>query len=220
MPGARGVRHRGSAGPDAGGSALRFERYEVHTAWARSRGQRERSGPGDLDLVVLGARTWVRLVVKGDLAALLPLWVPDEHVLVLRGPGRELREQAHRFVSRAAGRAALGSLRSHWDRATVRRGRGRPGYVPRPAAHALRAGLQGLDLLRTGSLRLPVPEPDLSELCAVRAGTTPLREVRARVAEVEADLERACRTADVPAGPDRVWLQDWLSRSSAEFWRS
>lgn len=33
--------------------------------------------------------------------------------------------------------------------------------------HALRLGVQGVELLRTGRITLPVPEPDLSFLDAV-----------------------------------------------------
>lgn len=211
-----------------GGRSIPFERYEVHTAWTRSRGHRERSGPGDLDLVIHTARRWAVMAAAGNPSVLLPLWVPPEHVVVLTPAGRDLRANADRFVSRTGGRACLGYLRSQWEaaqRRTVQRqaargrgGRGPAGYAARPAAHAVRAGLQGLDLLRTGTLHLPVPAPDLAVLREVRAGTLPLREVTDLVRTLEADLDRESRTADVPAGTDLAWLRAWSTRSHEEFW--
>ncbi len=210
-----------------GGRLVPFEQYEFHTAWERPLGLRERSGPGDLDVVVYGARKWARLALAGNPTVLLPLWVPDAEVVAVTDAGRELRREAGRFASRAAGRRFLGYLRAQRQ---VLTGERRPGAARRaraasptdhalkPAAHALRLGVQGLELLRTGRVTLPVREPELSELRAVRRGERTLAQVLARLDALEADLERECRTADLPEGADRTWVDGWLHRSYERFW--
>ena len=209
-----------------GGREIPFEQYELHTAWARPRGLAEPSGPGDLDIVVYSARKWARLALAGNPTVLLPLWVPDGEVVRVTGAGRELRENAHRFASRTAGRRFLGYLRSQraallgerGRRAAVRARRSAPGYDPKPAMHALRLGVQGLELLRTGRVTLPVARPDLDALRSVRRGEWALADVEAWVGELEADLEAAVATSALPESGDRAWVDGWLSRSHQEFW--
>ncbi|NAZ74404.1 nucleotidyltransferase [Kineococcus sp. T13] len=204
-----------------GGREVPFEQYELHTAWARPRGSAERSGAGDLDLVVYGARKWTRLALAGNPAALLPLWVPQVHVVVCTAAGEELRANASRFASLQAGRACLGQLRAQRDalvgvrghRAAARARRSPAGYDVARAVHALRLGVQGLQLLRTGRLTLPVPAPDLEDLRSVRRGRWPLGAVLERVAGVEADLVAELRAGPLPPGADRAWVLDWLERS-------
>ena len=53
------------------------------------------------------------------------------------------------------------------------------GYDPKDAMHALRLGLQGIELLTTGRITLPVPEPGGGYLRSIRRGERPLAEVRA-----------------------------------------
>jgi hypothetical protein len=51
------------------------------------------------------------------------------------------------------------------------------GYDVKFALHALRQELQGTELLTTGRVMLPVPEPERSYLRSVRRGEVPLAEV-------------------------------------------
>jgi predicted nucleotidyltransferase len=53
-----------------------------------------RSGPGDLDLTVYSLRKWMRLAVSGNPTVLLPLFAPDQHVLVRSQLGEELRQSS------------------------------------------------------------------------------------------------------------------------------
>ncbi|GAA0291209.1 DNA polymerase beta superfamily protein [Kineococcus aurantiacus] len=204
-----------------GGREIGFEQYELHTAWSRSRGLAEPSGPGDLDVVVYSARKWARLALAGNPTVLLPLWVPDAEVVEVTAAGAELRAGAERFASRTAGRRFLGYLRSQRDAVAARRTRARSGgasYAAKPATHALRLGLQGLELLRTGRVTLPVPPPERERLRSVRRGEWERRDVEAWIADLEADLAAAVERSDLPERADRVWLDAWLTRSHREFW--
>jgi uncharacterized protein len=92
------------------------------------------------------------------------------------------------------------------------------GYDTKYAMHALRLGLQGIELLSTGRITLTVPEPHLAYLRSIRRGERPLDEV---VDAITATEERLSRLRDNPAiadQPDRRWVDDWLHRSYQNFW--
>ena len=208
--------------------SVRFEQYERHTAWDRPGGVANRSGAGDLDVVIYSARKWARLALAGNPTVLLVLFVPDEEVVFRNEAGAELTANAHRFVSRLAAARYLGYLQGQKAAMTGQAGAhtnrpelvARHGYDTKYAMHALRLGLQGVELLSTGRITLPVPEPDREYLRSIRRGERPLAEVLDAIAAAEARLGRLRDSASVPDEPDRRWVDDWLHRRYLEFWAS
>jgi hypothetical protein len=206
--------------------AVPFEQYERHTAWDRPGGVANRSGAGDLDVIIYSARKWARLALAGNPTVLLVLFVPDEEVVFRNEAGAELAANAHRFVSRLAANRYLGYLKGQKAAMTGEPGAHttRPelvavhGYDTKYAMHALRLGLQGIELLSTGRITLPVPEPDRAYLRSVRRGERPLDEVVAAITDAEERLARLANGADIPDQPDRRWVDDWLHRSYLGFW--
>ncbi len=87
------------------------------------------------------------------------------------------------------------------------------GYDTKFAMHALRLGVQGVELLSTGRITLPVPEPDLSYLRQIRRGELPLDEVLAEVDAAESRLLALRRGSQLPEQPDRAWVDRWLHRT-------
>ncbi|GAA5113829.1 hypothetical protein GCM10023339_18660 [Alloalcanivorax gelatiniphagus] len=207
---------------------VEFEQYQRHTVWDRPGGLANRSGAGDLDVVVYSARKWCRLALAGNPTVLLALFVPDEEVVLRTEVGAELVANAHRFVSRLAAERFLGYLRSQRQAMTGEVGArtNRPelvgvhGYDTKFAMHALRLGVQGVELLTTGRITLPVPEPDLSFLRSVRRGDVGLGEVVAAVDAAERRLEQLRDGSDLPDQPDRAWVDDWLHRSHLAYWEA
>lgn len=214
------------AGTGAEGASVEFEQYERHTAWDRPGGVANRSGAGDLDVIIYSARKWCRLALAGNPTVLLPLFVPDVEVVVRTQAAAELVGNAERFVSRLAAGRYLGYLNSQRAAMTGEAGAhtNRPelvavhGYDTKYAMHALRLGIQGVELLSTGRITLPVPEPDRSRLRAVRSGDIPLAEVMTAIDQAEADLKRLADDPAIPSQPDRAWVDQWLHRSYTEFW--
>src|SRR5689334_16023261 len=208
------------------GPSVRFEQYERHTAWDRPGGVANRSGAGDLDVIIYSSRKWGRLALAGNPTVLLVLFVPDEEVVVRNEAGAELVANAHRFVSRLAAARYLGYLQGQKAAMTGRAGAhtNRPelvaihGYDTKYAMHALRLGLQGIELLTTGRVTLPVPEPHRGYLRSIRRGERPLAEVLDAVSETEARLARLRDSASLADQPDRPWVDDWLHRSYLGFW--
>ncbi len=200
---------------------VEFEQYQRHTVWDRPGGLANRSGAGDLDVVVYSARKWCRLALAGNPTVLLLLFVPDDEVVLRDEAGAELTANAHRFVSRLAAERFLGYLRAQQGAMTGAVGAhtNRPelvaahGYDTKFAMHALRLGLQGVELLTTGRITLPVPEPHRAHLRSVRRGEVPLAEVVAAVADAEQELVRLQDASQLPPEPDRHWVDGWLHRA-------
>jgi hypothetical protein len=208
--------------------SVRFEQYERHTAWDRPGGVANRSGAGDLDVVIYSARKWARLALAGNPTVLLVLFVPDEEVVFRNEAGAELVGNAHRFVSRLAAGRFLGYLTAQKAAMTGQAGAhtNQPelvavhGYDTKYAMHAVRLGLQGIELLNTGRITLPVPEPDRAYLRSIRSGQRPLAEVLDAIGETEARLIQLRNSTAIPGEPDRTWVDDWLHRSHLNFWAS
>jgi uncharacterized protein len=213
----------GSAG--SGGSVV-FEQYERHTVWDQPGGLANRSGAGDLDVIIYSARKWARLALGGNPTVLLLLFVPDEEVVYRDETGCELMANAHRFVSKQAAGRFLGYLQAQRRAMTGEVGAhtNRPelvavhGYDTKYAMHALRLGVQGVELLTTGRITLPVPEPELSYLRAVRQGQVPLQDAVDAVAQAEARLLALSASSAVPDQPDQDWVNEWLHRSYLRQW--
>lgn len=216
------VPSRGSEEP----ASIPFEQYEYHSAWERDGGLANRSGAGDLDVIVYGARKWVRLALGGNPTVLLPLFVPDDEIVVATEAGHELRVNAHRIASRRAAERFLGYMVSQRRAMTGESGAhtNRPelveefGYDCKFAMHALRLGVQGKEYLQTGRITLPIPEPDLAALREVRRGEWELPAVLDWAGRLEAELRVLGETSPLPEQPDLDWVNDWLHRSYTAFW--
>ena len=208
--------------PAIRGGLYGFEHYVE-----RTQPEGVRSGPGDLDLVAYSLRKWVRLALKGHPTILLLLFVPEEHVLVETELGRELRALRPAILSQRAGRGYLGYLRGQRERLLGGRGQrrvNRPelveahGYDTKYAMHAARLGYQELELLETGRLTLPMPEPGRSRAMAIRTGERSFDEAVAEIAEVEERLAAALEHTTLPPEPDRAAVDAFLVGAYRQAW--
>ncbi len=221
----RGIGGGGGSGGGSGG--IEFEQFQRHTAWDKPGGLANRSGAGDLDVVIYSARKWwCRLALAGNPTVLLALFVPDVEVVYRDRYGAELVDNAHRFVSKLAASRFLGYLHSQRAAMTGEVGThtNRPelvaahGYDTKFAMHALRLGIQGVELLTSGRITLPVPEPHRSYLRSVRRGEVRLDELVREVDAAESRLVALRDRSALPDEPDRHWVNEWLHRSHLSFW--
>jgi hypothetical protein len=214
------------AGIDTQTATVEFEQYQRHTVWDQPGGLANRSGAGDLDVVIYSARKWCRLALAGNPTVLLLLFVPDNEVVYRDDAGSELVGNAHRFVSQLAADRFLGYLRAQKAAMTGESGAhtNRPelvavhGYDTKFAMHALRLGVQGIELLTTGRITLPVPEPHRAYLRSVRRGEVEQAEVIEAVEKAERELDLLRTSTVIPAEPDRDWVNGWLHRSYTRYW--
>lgn len=204
---------------------LGFQRFE-HFVY-RTQPDGHPSGPGDLDLTIYGLRKFCGLAIKGSPTVLLPLFVRDGEFLLERTSlGQELQELAPAFVARSTGRAFLGYLTAQrkallGGRELTSRQRERSaehGYDTKYAMHAIRIGVQGIELLTSGKITLPVPGEDHTLLRAVRAGGLPLDDVLAHLDRVTAELEAVTESVEVPERPRLEEVDAFVTRAYRTTW--
>jgi hypothetical protein len=202
---------------------LGFRRFE-HFVY-RTQPEGHPSGPGDLDLTVYGLRKYCGLALKGSPTVLLPLFVDDEDIVARTALGEELQALAPAFVSRNAGRAFLGYLDAQRRglvgerHATRTRELSREhGYDTKYAMHALRIGYQGIELLGTGRITLPMPDPERGALRDVRAGHVPLDAVLEHIDRVIGELDAACDRPGLPERSDVDAVDRFVVRAYRQVW--
>ena len=206
----------------------RFEQFELHTAWNRSGGQRERSGRGDYDYLIYGLRKFCALALQGNPSLINLLFIPDDAIHFDTGHAQRLREHADWFVSKQAADRYLGYL--HRQRlgmtgeagAKVKRAElvEQFGYDTKYAAHALRLGVQGCELMRTGRLTLPLRPHWRSSILAVKRGEESLVNVLSAITYLEEDLRQLRDSSDLPEQPNRQAVNTWLHETYSSVWRS
>lgn len=184
------------------------------------------SGVGDLDLTVYSLRRYCHLAMKGSPTTLLPLYAPEVGIVHITPIGERLREAADMFLSMQVRSSFLGYMnaqrRKFIDRDGVplpgrEREVGEKGYDTKYAMHMLRIGHQGIQLLETGTLTLPLPEPVRSHIRDVRFGVPTLEEIVAEGEELEARLT-AFTGADWPDTPDIARIDRFLVEAYREAW--
>jgi len=210
----------------AQGLSAPFEQYIYRTAAIREGKHDAKSRGGDLDLVVYSLRKWLRLALNGNPTILLLLFAPP---MESDARGSQLRELAPSIVSRRAGRAFLGYLEAQRQRLVGERGGkdvNRPelvekyGFDTKYAMHMLRLGFQGVELMETGKLTLPMCEPERLWLRGVRTGESSLQEVLTRAGELRARLEDLLDTSPLPEKPDYDLVDRWMLNTYWETWKA
>lgn len=209
-----------------------FEHYVYRTAEPDGPvgGRSVVSGPGDLDLVVYSLRKYAGLAARSNPTVLLPLFVPEEAVRYQTELGIELRANREMFLSKQAGlrfkgymhsqREGLMGLRSGGTRNQGRQDiRDKYGYDVKFAMHMIRLGYQGLDLLRTGSISLPMGTNALHTLRAIRTGKKTKEWCLEEAQRLEPQLDAAMAHSRLPDEPDWNRINAWLVDAHLRHWK-
>ena len=154
-----------------------------------------RSGPGRPRSRRLQPAQVRRLALKGHPTVLLLLFVPARADASSRrssgascgpAPARSSRSAPVAATSATCTASASGcSARAGQKRVNRPELVEAHGYDTKYAMHALRLGYQGLELLETGRVTLPMAEPERSRVMAIRLGERTFDEVIAEIDEVE-----------------------------------
>ena len=204
----------------------KFEQYEWHTAWDRPGGRANRSGPGDLDITIYSARKWMRLALAGNPTVLLPLFAPE--YVTINGAGLELIDHADRILSRNVGLRFAGYMRAQKARLTGARSKNvnRPelveafGFDTKFAGHVVRLGMQGVEIMETGRLSLPMLYEQSQYVREVRTGKHSLEDILIEAEYWESELNRLIDSPNsaVRPTPDYEWANHWLHKSYTNHW--
>jgi hypothetical protein len=194
----------------------------------RSQPEGVRSGAGDLDLTVYSLRKWMRLALAGNPTVLLPLFVPVNEIAAATPLGYELRDRRGMILSRQAGHRFAGYLEAQRRGLQSHDGKGRDvtrpelvaayGWDVKYGAHMVRLGVQGVELLETGWITLPMPEPWLTWIRELRQGGHSMAEALDAAAGLEEHITRLTASSPLPEYPDREAADRWLIRAYQEAW--
>lgn len=203
-------------------SGLRnFEQYIY-----RTQPEGHRSGPGDLDLTIYSARKWLRLAMQGNPTVILLLFVPDNDIVQINAAGRDLRARTDMILSRQAGYRFIGYLRGQRERMLGLRSSpvNRPeliaayGFDTKFAGHMIRLGIQGAELLETGHITLPIPEPWRTWIKDLRVGKHTQEEALSIAEEYEEKIKNLVTTSPLREFPDYDAASKWLVQVHQEYW--
>ncbi len=206
-----------------------FEQYIYRTAAEREGKHDAPSQAGDLDLTIFSLRKFLRLAMQGNPQILQCLFVPGKLCLIQTALGSKLQELAPLIVSRNAGARYLGYLEAQKQRLMGERGQkkvNRPqleaahGFDTKYAMHILRLGFQGVELLTTGRLTLPMPEVERAFVYATRCGEVPLQDVLTKAGELERQIKDLLHDAPVLPEPAREDIEAWMINVYWECWRA
>lgn len=200
----------------------KFEQYQY-----RTQPEGVRSGPGDLDLVIYSLRKWARLAAQGNPTVLLMLFAPPDEWVQAMTQGWALQQQKDLFISRDCGRRFSGYLQSQREQMLGLRSKqtNRPelievyGYDTKFAYHAIRLGLQGIELLKTGHITLPMPEPHRSVLKDLRVGAYSKQYALDWIADLQDELNTLTDNVDLPEHADTMKINRWLINTYADWWK-
>lgn len=205
---------------------LGFKQME-HYQW-RSKPEGVRSEHGDTDLIMYSLRKYIRMAMDGNPSILLLLYCPDEFIEYNTDIGVRLRSLTPLIVSKKAIPRFLGYLNSQKQRLTGERKGHTPrrpeltdefGYDTKYAMHALRLGLQGIELMTTGKITLPVPGVDGDFLRAVRRGEYNFEEIVECLDNYERILTTERDSSPLRDEPDKRFIEEWLVDVHREHWK-
>lgn len=198
---------------------------------SRTKPEGERSGPGDVDLNMYSLRKFAQLAAKGNPTMLLPLFAPDDDVLIMSDAGDDLRALRKSFLSQSAIRRFLAYMDAQHDRML---GYGRQSNVPfRPeliekhgwdtkyGSHALRLAYQGLEVALEGTLTLPLAPVVREQVLQVKRGEVPRDQVSDEITQIAKTIRYDILEAGkspLPEQPDWDTINAFLLGAHAEAW--
>jgi RNA repair pathway DNA polymerase beta family len=169
--------------------------------------------------------------LAGDVQALAVLagrrsnvWGPYQdgiHQVMIQDPARPFEAVSTRTnlrVEDVVGRRIVCFTVPNETLVTRRNGRVAMHGNTKFAMHMVRLGIQGVELMRTGAITLPIPEPDLTWLRELRRGEHTKEEALDRAAELEAEIDRVTADSPLPERPDHAALDRWLVDLHRRHW--
>lgn len=198
---------------------------------SRSVAQGEKSNPGDTDLTIYSLRKYLALAMAGNPTVVTILFAPKESILINNQLGEELLSLTSNIVSRKSGWKHLGYLDSQRKRMMGIEQQGkvpkRPelvdeyGYDVKFASHALRLGLQGIELMTTGGLILPLTQDNRKQCLDIKMGKVSFEDAVIQIDEVRDKLFSIMDSGkiNVPDEPDYDKINTWMVNAQLRHWK-
>lgn len=186
-----------------------------------------RSGPGDVDRTMYSLRRYLQLASAGNPNVLLPLYAPSQFVLSINDLGHELRAHRGLFSTKNTGKRFYRYMHDQFQRMMgVKRGHtpNRPelveeyGFDVKYASLLVRLGLQGIEMMETGGLTLPMPEEQRLMCVGIRTGAYTFDDVVVIAKDLDQRLSRAIDSSSLPPEVDRASIDRLSSAMHLSHW--
>ena len=205
--------------------------FSPNDTWVeRTKQNGVRSEGGDVDRTIYGLRKFLHLSLKGNPTMLQVFFVPHEFK---RGNddarGRALQALAPHIVSKQCYGPWRGYMKQQHERLLGLRGQRnvtRPelvdkfGYDTKYAGHIIRLGTQGIEILATGRMTLPMKPEDRTLVLDVRTGKYTLAEVSKLIIMAEEGIEKAYAESTLPLWPNKKYVESWMINTYMETWKA
>jgi uncharacterized protein len=206
----------------------KFEQYQYRDAAERTGKFDAPSKPGDLDLTVYSLQKFVHLALNGNPSMIELLFTPPGHVLYDWAIGRDLMQLYPHIVSMEAAPRYLGYLMAQRRSMMSNNGKGRDvtrpqlvakyGFDTKYAGHMIRLGMQGVELIQTGRITLPMDPKQASIILGIRQGQYSLDWCLLYAASLEEQIKALTHAKLIPDHPDREAMDRWLIAAHMEHW--
>lgn len=206
-----------------------LEQVVYRTAASRTGKHDEPSQPGDLDLTLYTLRKFLQLCLKGNPTIISLLFAPEEQCIVKSKEGLELQSLAPHIICKGTAGAFLGYLKAQRERLLGERGGkdvNRPdlvkeyGYDTKYAAHTIRLGYQGWELMTWGKITLPMPEHQREDILKIRKGGKALSYVVEQSEMLESEIIKARDSSSLPKDPNRDFVEKWMLAAYLRHWEA
>lgn len=207
----------------------KYEQTEFRSAAERTGKPDSPSEAGDLDLTIYSLEKYLRLATYGNPNVLELLFITGDSLLESTAMGNELRSLYPSIVSRQAGRRYRGYMEAQKQRLLGERGQMRVtrtdlieehGFDTKYASHLVRLGYQGVELLETGKLAMPMPEPDRTTVKAIKEGKHTLNEVLQLSGDLDAKLGDLIKDSPIRDLPDLFTVEAWMRKAYQRAWET
>jgi predicted nucleotidyltransferase len=200
----------------------KFEQYMYRDAAERTGRFDAPSEPGDLDLTVYSLRKYTSLILNSNPSMLELLYITDPAAIITRTRCGENIQYIGRecVVSKEAGPKYLGYMEAQRRAMKSYDGKGRDvtrphlmekyGFDTKYAGHMIRLGLQGIELMQTGKIKLPMSGTESTLIRNIREGQWSMEQVLSYAETLESQLKKAIDRTSLREHPNNEAVNDWL----------
>jgi hypothetical protein len=191
--------------------------------------ENQRSGSEDTDAILYGLKKFLSLVAGANPTLVLLFFAPKSCILSIDKVGEELLSKKHLVLSKKFHATFSGYMQEQYLRLKGERGQKkvvRPelvekyGFDTKYAGHIVRLGLQGVELLSTGKVSLPMRDEDRRVVVDVRTGKYSLEEIYFLKEKLEKDLNQAYNNSSLPSNPNYFELEGWMIDTYLKHWNA
>lgn len=196
-----------------------FEQYSYHSS-----GLQTRNTSDDEDTVIYSLRKYVRLAMVGNPTILTTLFTPDDMVIAKNDVlWNELKTLTPLFIS-AKVKSAFKGYMSQQISLMLNQGQGRAkrpeliakyNFDTKFAYHIVRLGYQGIELLTTGKITLPMPEKERKVCLDIRQGIYTQEQVLELARELETQI---LAIEGLPEEPETEEIEKFVLSAYKRIW--